>query len=263
MTLSDTLAEKVTEALKSLGLTKYESLVYLALMKYKWATATEIHEESGVPRASVYPTLDRLVHRGLVNLSRSTPKRFNAINPKEGLTTLMKDIGKCYAFASDELQKLYDLREDPHGMNIEEVIWSLSGKEKILPRLENILKNAQSSVFIFSCDRILSFISTLLDDIGEISDFVLISESSNPEIKDRVLAKGDYYVCNTLSYNKHPDVSNISECLVIVDNSKLMIISYNEEKDETNAIYSESPSLIAIIIRHTKNEMEEVAEKIE
>ena len=61
----------------------------------------------------------------------------------------------------------------------------------------------------------------------------------------------------------HFVLSKTSECLVIVDNSKLMIISYNKEKDETNAIYSESPSLIAIIHRHTRLEMEEMAEKIE
>lgn len=263
MTFSEAPADQVIEALKVLGLTKYESLVYLALMKYKWATATEIHEESGVPRASVYPTLDRLVERGLVNLSRSTPKRFNAIKPKEGLSTLMRDIGKCYAYASDELQKLYDRREDSHGMNIEEVIWSLSGKEKIVPRLENILKNAKSSVYILSCDGLISFILPHIDDVGEVPEFVLISETINPEIKSKILQRGDYYICKTLCFKKQSEFSNISECLVIVDNSKMLIISYNKEKDETNAIYSESPSLIAIIHRHTRFEMEEMAEKIE
>lgn len=263
MSFSEAPAEQVIEALKALGLTKYESLVYLALMKYKWATATEIHEESGVPRASVYPTLDRLVERGMVNLSRSTPKRFNAIKPKEGLSTLMKDMGRSYAFASDELQKLYDRREDSHGMNIEEIIWSISGEDKIVPRLGNILRSAKKSVFILSCEGLLHLIIPLLDDVGEVFEYVVISEVMDQEIKNKVLPKGEYYVCNTLCFKKQSDLSNVSECLVIVDNSKLMIVSYSKEKDETHAIYSESPSLISIILRHTRHEMEEMADKIE
>jgi len=43
------------EMLKSLGLTKYEALVYIGLLKEPGATATRIHEVAGVPRASVYP----------------------------------------------------------------------------------------------------------------------------------------------------------------------------------------------------------------
>ena len=53
----------IAESLKSLGLTKYEALVYIALLKVAGATATEIHEISGVPRASVYRVLDRLTRK--------------------------------------------------------------------------------------------------------------------------------------------------------------------------------------------------------
>ncbi|MDD1716507.1 MAG: helix-turn-helix domain-containing protein, partial [Methanolinea sp.] len=71
----------LTEQLKSLGLTKYEALVYIALLQASGATATEIHEHSGVPRASVYPVLDRLVAKNLASISHTTPKRFNAVDP--------------------------------------------------------------------------------------------------------------------------------------------------------------------------------------
>ena len=52
---------RVIECLKSLGLTKYEALVYIALLKMASATASEIHEISDVPRASVYPVIDQLL----------------------------------------------------------------------------------------------------------------------------------------------------------------------------------------------------------
>jgi len=37
----------LTEMLKSLGLTKYEALVYIGLLKEPGATATRIHEVAG------------------------------------------------------------------------------------------------------------------------------------------------------------------------------------------------------------------------
>ena len=63
----------VREHLKSLGLTKYEALVYIALLRVESASATKIHEISGVPRASVYPVLDKLMKKGLVSVSNTTP----------------------------------------------------------------------------------------------------------------------------------------------------------------------------------------------
>ena len=55
MTEPTAQAGALAESLKSLGLTKYEALVYIALLQASGATATKIHELSGVPRASVYP----------------------------------------------------------------------------------------------------------------------------------------------------------------------------------------------------------------
>lgn len=75
------------ESLKSLGLTKYEALVYIGLLRMVGATATEVHEISGVPRASVYPVLDRLVQKELVSVSHTTPKRFDAVPPDQASRT--------------------------------------------------------------------------------------------------------------------------------------------------------------------------------
>jgi HTH-type transcriptional regulator, sugar sensing transcriptional regulator len=45
-------------SLKSLGMTKYEALVHIALLRVMSPTASEIHDSSGIPRASVYPVID-------------------------------------------------------------------------------------------------------------------------------------------------------------------------------------------------------------
>jgi sugar-specific transcriptional regulator TrmB len=75
MKLSSENSVRVTKCLKSLGLTIYEARVYVALLNVASATASEIHEISGVPRASVYTVIDQLLEKGLVSVSQSAPKR--------------------------------------------------------------------------------------------------------------------------------------------------------------------------------------------
>ncbi|MDD1684314.1 MAG: TrmB family transcriptional regulator, partial [Methanoregula sp.] len=90
---------RIVECLKSLGMTKYEALVYIALLRVPSATASEIHESSSVPRASVYPVLDQLLEKDLVSVSQSAPKRFAALPPDEGIARLLGRIERNAASA--------------------------------------------------------------------------------------------------------------------------------------------------------------------
>src|SRR5512137_2382971 len=103
MKLSSENSVRVTECLKSLGLTKYEALVYIALLRVASATASEIHELSGVPRASVYPVIDQLLDKDLVSVSQSSPKRFAAIPPEEAIDHLTAGIGRNARLALENL----------------------------------------------------------------------------------------------------------------------------------------------------------------
>jgi len=91
MTTSEDLKELV-ETLRDLGLTNYEARVYIRLFGVSGATATEIHELSGVPRASVYSALDHLIRKNLVSISHTTPRRFRAISLTEGINHLLARI---------------------------------------------------------------------------------------------------------------------------------------------------------------------------
>ena len=91
MKLSSGNSVRITECLKSLGLTKYEAHVYIALLQVASATASEIHEISGVPRASVYTVIDQLLEKGLVSVSQSSIKSVTVSVTSCGLSpTLIK-----------------------------------------------------------------------------------------------------------------------------------------------------------------------------
>jgi len=128
---------RVIECLKSLGLTKYEALVYIALLKLESATASEIHEISGVPRASVYTVVDQLLDKGLVSVSQSAPKRFASFSPEDAISKLMEQIERDAQYARDSLSKIYRERTG-QGSSSEELIWNIYGlkiskKDSLIP----------------------------------------------------------------------------------------------------------------------------------
>jgi predicted transcriptional regulator len=135
----------LTESLKSLGLTKYEALVYIGLLKVSGATATDIHEISGVPRASVYPVLDRLIQKNLVSVSHATPKRFEAVPPEDGIDHLLEMVESDAARAKKMLSRIYRDRSSRERGD-QELIWSIYGDDHIRSRLIDLLGHAECAL---------------------------------------------------------------------------------------------------------------------
>lgn len=76
-------ASRITEYLRSIGLTSYESEAYLALLKSRELTAENISKMTSVPITRVYGTLEQLMQKGFARIVESRPKKFHAISPEE------------------------------------------------------------------------------------------------------------------------------------------------------------------------------------
>ena len=76
-------ASRITESLRRIGLTSYESEAYLALLKSRELTAEEISKMTSVPITRVYGTLEQLMQKGFARIVESRPKKFHAISPEE------------------------------------------------------------------------------------------------------------------------------------------------------------------------------------
>ncbi len=75
---------QIAEALKNLGLSEKEALVYIALLRIGKGSAYEVAESSGLKRPTVYIVLDELIKKGLVNrIPRIKKQLFTAKSPDE------------------------------------------------------------------------------------------------------------------------------------------------------------------------------------
>ncbi|WP_343218117.1 TrmB family transcriptional regulator [Haloplanus sp.] len=64
------------EQLERFGLSSYAPRTYVALAGLGTGTARDVSRVSEVPRTRVYDAVDELQTRGLVDVQRSSPKRF-------------------------------------------------------------------------------------------------------------------------------------------------------------------------------------------
>ena len=70
--------KSLIDDLNKMGLSTYESKVYLALLERSSLDTADVARISGVPRARTYDVLDSLVNRGLASLRPGKQKRYSA-----------------------------------------------------------------------------------------------------------------------------------------------------------------------------------------
>jgi len=229
----------ITESLKSLGLTKYEALVYVALLRASGATATELHELSGVPRASVYPVLERLAQKHLVSVSNTSPKRFNPVKPEEAIDHLMHSIESDAARAKKVLSQIHSQTSRPPRGD-QELIWSIHNDEHIRARLLELLQGAEKSIhIIFYLDHLKQELIDTLVSLKATIDVEIITDRWTSPIPPHI----------HVSVKKPPEVHGFGggKCMAggvfIVDGKHAMVLMGSKEEGFT-ALYSEATGFI-------------------
>ncbi len=95
-----------TEILEQIGLSKNEIKIYFTLLELDQATATPIVRKSGIPNSKVYPTLDKLIKRGLVTyIIKNNVKNFQATDPRN-LIDFLNSKEKLISKQKSEIEKL-------------------------------------------------------------------------------------------------------------------------------------------------------------
>ncbi|RLI80929.1 hypothetical protein DRP07_08375 [Archaeoglobales archaeon] len=155
------MAEKVIENLKILGMTEYEARVYTSLVKLGKATAREVHDDSGVPRARVYDILDKLAKKGFADVEEAEPKQYRAVEPEK----IMEKLKLRYLAAAEEslieLEKLkFSKREELSPALI------MRGEWNIKERIRELINNSGREILALSSNPEL-----ILDFAEEIREF--------------------------------------------------------------------------------------------
>jgi sugar-specific transcriptional regulator TrmB len=150
-------ASRITESLRRIGLTSYESDAYLALLKSRELTAEEISKMTSVPITRVYGTLEQLMQKGFARIVESRPKKFHAISPEEAkreyLTHVRRNFETNLLMMEETMRDLQRQVEpiyvESHlQVKAEELVESLEDLRVMEQRTSEYVKEASKEVLI-------------------------------------------------------------------------------------------------------------------
>lgn len=172
---------EAVEALERLGLSNYEARVFVALQRLGTGTAKEVHSVADVPRSQVYGAADELEERGLIEIQRSTPKRYRPVSIEAAKAQLRARLEREQerAFSHlDEIQRAGDEVES------RDDVWTVRGTEPVTDRLVDLAERAESELFFGAASPELvpeHLAATLLEQADAGLSVRVVSES--PEVR--------------------------------------------------------------------------------
>ncbi|NHJ25465.1 MAG: TrmB family transcriptional regulator [Candidatus Lokiarchaeota archaeon] len=137
---------ELEEALQSLGFTKNDSKVLLTMAKYKVLSPADIAKYSGVDRARVYDSLNRLIEKGFI---QKEPVKRGANYQIIPIENIFKSIREDFKNKIDDtilLEKaISELEVDQE--ESEPRVWSISSKDKIRKKIKDLISVAKNRIF--------------------------------------------------------------------------------------------------------------------
>ncbi|NJD98837.1 TrmB family transcriptional regulator [Thermococcus sp. LS1] len=169
--------EEIVEKLQKLGLTKYESLAYITLLKLGPSKATDITKESGIPHTRVYDVLSSLHRKGFVDVMHGAPRLYKPVNPE----VVLEKIKEEFIEDMENLKAAFlELYRQVHGEELPE-IWTIQGFENTVERAEYVIRTAKHEVLI---NTPFDFLRLLRDEIKRRKDIIFVIISNFEEIPE-------------------------------------------------------------------------------
>ncbi|WP_456366288.1 HTH-type sugar sensing transcriptional regulator TrmBL1 [Thermococcus sp.] len=169
--------EEIMEKLQRIGLTKYESLAYITLLKLGPSKATDITKESGIPHTRVYDVLSSLHRKGFVDVMQGTPRLYKPVNPELVLEKIKEDIIEDIEALKKAFLELY---RQAHGEELPE-IWTIQGFDNTLERAEYVIRSSRHEVLI---NTPMEFLKLLRREIKARRDVIFIIISNFEDVPD-------------------------------------------------------------------------------
>ena len=150
--------DRIVESLQELGLSLYETRLYLGLLTGGQQNGNELSRTSGVPSSKVYAMLERLAGEGLVaRTRRGSTVEYVCVPPRDLLHKLRERYVKPLEYLEETLPSLQSTEPHPG-------IAELQGVEAILGHARALIRSAESEIILSVWD---DEVSSLLDDLED------------------------------------------------------------------------------------------------
>ncbi len=146
--------QRAVQVLGKVGLTLYEARAYIALVARGVGDAATLAQAARIPRTSAYKVLESLAEKGYALPSGGKPILFRPKAPLEVAETLKAALQEVFE-KLDTLHRVVAERGEP------QLVYLLSGKEKVLAKIGDLLDQSQRT-FILTTPQI----AEVRDELG-------------------------------------------------------------------------------------------------
>ena len=235
-------SSKTMDALKLIGLNKYERNLWVALLAKGKATVGTLAEISGVTRSRCYDVLESLASKGFVVVQSGKPIKYVAVKPSEAFERIKKKIQKdaesmiekiSRAQSSDtvkELDRIY--KSTFSALKPEDITGTFTGKDAVLRHLESMLKGAKKSIKIIATEKLFQGFTrshyNLLEGAAKKGVEIRIAIPYKKETEELVKRLSKIAKLKDISDVEH--VEKITGQMLAVDGKEIMVGLSDDEK---------------------------------
>ncbi len=130
------------DGLRELGFTRYEAMVYTALVKHPGSTGYEVSKHSGVPRGKVYEVLEGMTQRGSVLVTHEDDRQLYGALPHDLL------LDRHRSRVEDVVDELRETLGALESLPPENPMSTLRGHQSIMQRAREMCAGAARSVLV-------------------------------------------------------------------------------------------------------------------
>jgi len=142
------ISEETRKSLQNLGLTDYETRVYVALLPRGALTASEASENAQVPYSKIYEILGNLERKGWIEKESGRPSKHYPRSPVDALETtrLKRDslLKSMEMQILNELVPIFEKRESQERPDI----WIVRGEFTILSKIKETIGRSSKELLI-------------------------------------------------------------------------------------------------------------------
>jgi sugar-specific transcriptional regulator TrmB len=233
--------ENAIQSLRELGLSLYESRIYLGLLSHGAQNGNELSRTSRVPSSKVYAALDKLTARGIVNkIRRRNGIEYVAIAPETLVERFRSQYGKAIDYLDQTLPSLADQQSIPN-------IVQIASMEAILEHARAILKGASTEVLVSGWD----------ESLEAIKDDLVAAKERGVRVFAMIYGELDLPFDSWLRHSYQETVaSRISgHMLTLVADGRNALIVHFPERGEVNAVHTQNPVLCLVAEEYLRHDL--------
>jgi sugar-specific transcriptional regulator TrmB len=151
--------EKIINILRKLGLNRYESKAYLALVSSGISTAGRLAEKSGIPRAKVYEVLRGLEKQGFAVSTSTRPSKFKPVKLDDMIMRLQDRAKQDYDSRLGQITDIHkELEKNLKDVEVEkgseeEMVWILRGRDNIYNAIDKLVDGSKNKLLAATTEK--------------------------------------------------------------------------------------------------------------